>query len=486
MINLSTEAQIRRLYFAEHWKKGTIATQLDVHPDVVERVIGHLGPAPRDRPAPESVLDPYKSVVDDVLAKYPKLRSTRIFDMISSRGYSGSLRTLRRYVTATRPAASAEVFLRTERLPGEQAQIDWGHVGKMKVRGGERALWVFVMVLAFSRALWAELVFDLTVYSLRRSLLRAASFFGGVTRQWLFDNPKIVVLQRDGDLVRFHPELLEIASKLNAEPRLCGVRKPNHKGGVERAVRYLKERFFAARTIRSIEQGNAQLLEFINRVTMARPHPTLAERSVADAFAEERTRLLALPERLPSADLVIPAVIDKTGFARFDTNRYSVPSEHGRKTLTLVASDTALRFLLNGEDVVAEHARCWGKKQIIERPEHRAALIEEKRGARELKGRDRLRVEVPRIDELLARWLEDGRNLGSLTLRTIQLLNLYGGRVVSEAVAELLDRKQHDFGALAILCEQRRRRPVPALPIEIGSHVPERDVVPHDLGGYDD
>jgi hypothetical protein len=44
----------------------------------------------------------------------------------------------------------------------------------MKVPGGERALWVFVMVLAYSRAMWAELVFDLTIESLRRSLVRAA------------------------------------------------------------------------------------------------------------------------------------------------------------------------------------------------------------------------------------------------------------------------------------------------------------------------
>src|SRR5688500_6669889 len=123
MIPLGTEAEIRRLYFAEHWKKGTIVAQLDVHEDVVDRVIGHLGPAPRDRPPPEIVLDHYKSVVDDVLSKYPKLRATRIFDMLSARGYSGRARTLRRYVTAIRPVSTAEVFLRTERLPGAPAQI---------------------------------------------------------------------------------------------------------------------------------------------------------------------------------------------------------------------------------------------------------------------------------------------------------------------------------------------------------------------------
>jgi transposase len=483
MIDRAREAEIRRLYFAEHWSRGTIAAQLGLHPDVIQRVIGPLGEYARA--ARLSLLESYKPVIDETLSRYPRLRATRIFDMLRDRGYSGSIRTLRRYVREMRPAPRSEVFLRVERLPGEQAQIDWGHVGKIAVPGGERALWVFVMVLAFSRAIWAELVFDLSIHSLRRSLIRAAEFFSGVTRQWLFDNPKIVVLERHGDAVRYHPGLLEIAATFNVELRLCAVRKPEQKGGVERAIRFLKERFFAARMIRSIEQGNAQLFDFLDKVAMERPHPTITSRTVRDVFADESPRLLKLPETLPSSDTIVPVVVDKTAFIQFDSNRYSVPPEHARKTLTLAASDRELR-VIDRDQIIARHERCWGKKRVIERRDHREAILEEKRGARELKGRDRLRVEVPRIDELLERWLDDGRNVGSLTARTVQFLNVYGGRVLNDAVIELLDRGQHDLGALAMLCEKRRRRPTPVLPIEISTYVPERDVVPHDLGGYDD
>lgn len=485
MIDNDIAAQIRRLYFAEHWKRGTIAEQLGVHPDVVERVIGRLGPAPVHRPTPPSVVDPFLPVIEQTLERYPRLRATRIYDMIVARGYTGSLRTVRRHVTRVRPVPKAEVYLRTERLPGEQSQVDWGHVGKINVPGGERSLWVFVVVLAFSRAMWAELVYDLSVYSLRRSLIRAAAFFGGVTRQWLFDNPKTVVLERNGDAVRYHPILLELAASFHVEPRLCAVRKPEHKGAVERAIRFLKERFFPARTIRSIEQGNMQLLEFIEQIAMPRAHPTIPQRTVREAFEEERHRLLTLPKLLPSSDMVLPVSIDKTAFARFDTNRYSLPPKHARKTLTLVASDTEVR-LVDQDEVVARHERCWGKKQVMENPEHRRAILEQKQGAKELKGRDRLRVEIRRIDELLTHWLEDGRNVGSLTARTIQLLNLYGPGVLTQSVEDLLQRGQHDLGALAILCEQHRKRPRPVLPIDIGDHVPDRDVIPHDLGGYDD
>jgi transposase len=175
----------RRLFFAEHWKVGTIARQLDVHHDVVRRVLGLLPPP--EASAPRALrLDPYREFIAAQLKDYPRLRATRLFDMIQARGYRGSVRTLRRWIARVRPAPAGEVFLRLQTLPGEQAQIDWAHVGKVPVAGGLRSLWLFVMVLSWSRAMWAEFVFDTTVHSLLRSLARAAAFFRGATRQWLF------------------------------------------------------------------------------------------------------------------------------------------------------------------------------------------------------------------------------------------------------------------------------------------------------------
>lgn len=484
MIERERAAEIRRLYFAEHWKKGTIAAQLGVHHEVVERVLGPMGGAPKARHEVPSLLDPYTSFIDEVLARYPKLVSTRIYDMLVERGYTGSPRTVTRHVAQVRPRPSAEVFLRTERLPGEQSQIDWGHVGELRVPGGERALWVFVIVLAFSRAIWAELVLDLRVHSVLRSLVRASEYFGGATRQWLFDNPKTIVLERQGELVRYQPDLLALSAALHVQPRLCGVRKPHHKGGVERAIRYLKDRFFAARPLRSIEHGNAELHRFLAEVAMKRPHPVQRERTVADVFEDERAQLLALPEPMPAIDLVTPVAVDKTATVRFDTNRYSVPAAHARRTLTLVASDTQVR-VLDGTAVVATHARNWGRRQLVEEADHRADVLATKPGARPAKGRDRLRAAVPRIDELLEHWLHEGKNLGSMIARTLKLLDLYGERVLRRAVDALLERGSHDLGALAVLCDQEHRPQRVVLPLELGAHVPDRDVVPHDLGEYD-
>jgi len=480
------EAEIVRLHYAEHWPVGTIATQLDAHPDVVRRVLG-LGEARAPSQLRPRMVDPYRAFIDDTLYRYPKLLATRLYDMIRERGYRGSVRTLRAYVALVRPRPKREAYLVTETLPGEQAQVDWAYVGKVAVPGGERALWVFVIVLAHSRAMWGEFVIDLTVHSLCRSLVRGVAAFGGVPRQWLFDNPKIVVLERVGTAVRFHPTLLALCAAMRVEPKLCAVRKPRHKGKVERAIRYLRDRFLAGRSIAGVDDGNRALAKFIAEIAHVRPHPTIAQRTVGNVFADERARLLTLPDPLPETARVEPMQIDTQGFVRVDTNRYSVPSDHAGHVRTLVVDDRVVR-VSDGQTVLAEHARSWGRRQIFEKPEHRAALVAERRAARDLKGRDRLRAVVPTFDRIVERWAVSGSSLGLRVTRSIKLLELYGDHVFAAAVADLDARGLADVGALAIACEQHRkdrRRPVP-VELVLPAHLDDADVVPHDLGAYDE
>jgi hypothetical protein len=144
------EAEIVRLHQVEHWPVGTIAAQLSVHADAVKRVLG-LGGAAAGDPPRARMIDPYRDFVALTLAQYPTLRATRLHDMLRERGFKGAVRTLREYVAQVRPRPRREVFLRTEPMPGEQSQIDWAYVGKVRVDGGERALWLFVLVLAYSR-----------------------------------------------------------------------------------------------------------------------------------------------------------------------------------------------------------------------------------------------------------------------------------------------------------------------------------------------
>lgn len=480
------EAEIQRLAHTEGWVVGTIASELGVHHDVVERVLDAEHAVVKDRPPRASKLDRYKPFVLGVLEKHPRLRATRIFHMLRKRGYRGSAKTVRRYVATVRPRRAVEAYLVCERLPGEQAQIDWGKVGTLAVPGGMRVLWVFLMTLPYSRYRYAELVLDLGVETLRRSLRRAVYFFGGTPREWLFDNTKAVVIERFGEAKHLQRDLLELAAALHVMPRLCRPRRPTDKGGVERGIRDLKEAHFAGRTIRSIEQGNRELLEFIQEVVCERKHPTQPTRTVAQVWEEERTKLLPLPVHFPSTDLVTPVSVDKTASVRLATNRYSVPARYAGRTLTLVADDATVR-VLDGTTEVARHARSHGRNQRVEDLSHRSELAVQRRAANAAPVRHHLLAEVPELGILFERWVARGRNVGALTGRTKKLRELYGVDIFREAVREMVAHETHDVGALALLCEQARRRrnqPVP-LPLPLPAHVVDGDVQTHDLAGYD-
>jgi transposase len=486
-VSREVEAEIARLFHAEHWRVGTIATQLGVHPDVVRRVIRGQDKKPRADPAPPSAVAPYVDFIRETLSRYPKLCSTRLGDMLRERGFAGSTRSLRRFVKQVRPKGEREAFLRLDTLIGEEAQIDWAYVGQLPVEGdGRRSLWLFLMVLSWSRAAWGEFCFDTTVHSLLRSLVRGASYFGGTPRRWLFDNPKIVVLERHGHAARYHPLLVDLASAMRVELRLCNPYRGNEKGRVERKIRFLRHRFLEGRDIHGIEHGNRELLAFLDRIGHEQRHPNFKTRTIAECLAQEKQRLLPLPTPLPATDLVMPVAIDKTAFARFDTNLYSAPPDYAQETLSLVADDRLVR-LLDGQKVVAEHRRSWGQRQKIESPEHRAEIARRKRGAQASTGRDRIRAAAPGMDQLIERWVEAGRNVGSMVAQTGKLLDLYGLDVFRQAIAETIERGTHDPGEIGVLCEKHRRATEVPLPLDIhlGDHVPDRDVIPHDLGRYD-
>jgi transposase len=116
MISPETLVQIRRYFYAEHWKIGTIATALDVHPDTVRRAI-EVERFQHAEPLRPSIVDPYLPFVREVLEQHPRLRATRIHRMIRDRGYSGSVEQLRRVVARLRPQ-SHEAFLRLQVFPG--------------------------------------------------------------------------------------------------------------------------------------------------------------------------------------------------------------------------------------------------------------------------------------------------------------------------------------------------------------------------------
>jgi transposase len=166
MISTELIAKIRRLFYVEHWKIGTIAAQLDLHPETVRNAIeSHRFNLNRASASRAALTDPYLEFIRDTLRQYPRLRATRLYQMLHQRGYTGSVVQLRRVVSSLRPMKQ-EAFLRLTMFPGEQAQADWAHFGPIRIGSATRKLSCFVITLSYSRALWVEFFLDQSIENL--------------------------------------------------------------------------------------------------------------------------------------------------------------------------------------------------------------------------------------------------------------------------------------------------------------------------------
>jgi transposase len=474
MISPELRTQIRRWFFAEHWKIGTIAAELGVHPDTVRTAIAselfH-----RTRRSRVTLTAPYMDFITDTLRQYPRLRVTRLFEMLRPRGYQGSVIQLRRVVQAVRPVPR-EAFLSLRTLPGEQAQADWADFGPVRIGQAERRLSAFVMTLSYSRALWLEFFFDQTLENLLLGHVHACESWGGTPRVVLYDNMKSVVLERLGDAIRFHPRLLELAGHYHFAPHPCRPRRGNEKGRVERAIAYVRVSFFAARPFTTLTDFNRQALAWRDQVAHPRRWPQDDRRTVSEVFAEEKPRLLPLPAHRLESDRLLPVCSRKTIYIRFDGNDYSIPPDAVGRPLTLAAGPEVVR-LLNGAREIARHRRSYDRRQQISDPAHIEALLAEKKKALAGTAVGRLQQAVPNIAAFLEAAFTRGEATGRVTQQLLRLRDDYGATELTAALAEALERQTPRVSSVAfILARRHRHRRGRLAPVDLSRHPQLADV----------
>lgn len=487
MIAKETEAEIVRLFHGERWPIGTIAVQLGVHHTTVQRVLRQAGVEAKTVAPRPSITDPFLPFIREQLQRFPRLRSSRLHAMLRERGYPGGPDHLRRVVGRMRPRPPAEAFQRLRTLPGEQAQVDWAHFGKLQVGRAARPLWAFVLVLSYSRRVVLRFFPGASMPFFLRGHVEAFGELGGVPRVLLYDNLKSAVLERRGDAIRFHPTLLDLSAHYRFEPRPVAPGRGNEKGRVERAIRYVRESFFEARGFRDLGDLNAQAGEWTRTLAVQRPWVEDRARTVGDAFEEERPVLLPLPDDAFPAHERVEVEVGKTPYARFDLNDYSVPHDRNRRTLVVLADLDTVR-ITDGNEVVATHVRCWDRGQQIEDRTHVEALVATKRHAREHRGLDRLARAAPSSGAFLRIIAERAGNVGTMTARLLALLDAVGPLDLEEALVEALERDAVHLGALRQICDRRRfARGLPP-PVSVPLTRPEHAdlvVTPHALSTYD-
>jgi len=487
-ISPEVEAQIARYYYAEKWRKGTIATQLGIHHSTVTRVLTQSGAPPSSLVRRASAIDPFLPFILETLEKFPKLTASRIYAMVKDRGYKGSPDHFRHLIALHRPKRKAEAYLRLRTLPGEQAQVDWGHFGHMEIGRARRALMGFVMVLSWSRHIFLRFFLGAHMENFLRGHVGAFTLWGGVPRTLLYDNLKSAVLERRGQAIRFNPTLLNFAGHYRFEPRPVAVARGNEKGRVERAIRYIRDSFFAGRTFADLDDLNAQAEVWMMGSAFDRRCPEDTTLTIREAYAQEKDHLLALPDNPYPTDEKVVVKVGKTPYARFDLNDYSLPPETVQQTVTVVADLKQVR-LLSGEQVLATHPRSFDRAMQIELPTHIESLVAQKHQASQHRAIDRLAHAAPQSRVLLTQAAERGQPLGRIANELLSLLDRYGAAELDAAIHEALQRGVPHPNAVRLALERRRevRELPPPVEITLSSHVRRRDVTvhPHRLETYD-
>jgi transposase len=256
-----------------------------------------LAPAPAARPAHEqSAVEPFRA---QVLAWHAQgVEGQAIWQLlVEQHGFAGSYSAVKRFLRGL-GAATPAATVRVETAPGAEAQVDFGAAGRFvdPATGRLRRAWVFVMVLAYSRHQYAELVFDQEVATWLRLHRAAFEFFDGVPVRVVLDNLKAAIVRAalyDPEVQRAYREGAEHYGFLIAP---CRPRMPEHKGKVEQGgVHYVKRNALAGRTFRDLREANAHLRRWCLEVAGRRVHGTTKQVPLEVFTQVEHAALQRLP-----------------------------------------------------------------------------------------------------------------------------------------------------------------------------------------------
>jgi transposase len=273
-------------------------------------------------------------------------------------GFTGSYAAVYRFVRSIEPH-TPEACVRLETPPGDVGQVDFGYAGRLvdPTDGHERRAWVFVMTLAYSRHLYAELVFDQSVATWLRCHRHAFEWFGGVPTRLVIDNAKCAVVS-----AVFHDPVIQRAYRDCAEHygfliAPCRVRTPEHKGKVEQGgVHYVVRNALAGRTFRDLLDGNAHLRLWLIETAGVRIHGTTKEAPLTQFREVEQTALHPLPATPYAAATWKQVTLHRDCHVIFEQAFYSAPHRLIGETLWVRGADTTVT-IFHEYAVIAVHPR---------------------------------------------------------------------------------------------------------------------------------
>lgn len=289
---------------------------------------------PKQKASAMSILSGYEQEISSWLGQR-SITHTQIQRLLLAEGVKVSTRSINRYIDKIFPKeAKSTIHIVTE--PGQEGQVDFGHVGEMcDINGNNRKLYVFVMTLSHSRYRYVEFTFSQDQVSWARLHINAFKFFGGVPARIILDNLKAGVIKPN----IYDPTLNETYSELS---RFYGFTidpakayKPEHKGKVERSIRIVREQLIAGKSYQTITQANIEAAKWCKNEISHRVCSTTGSKPI-DLFAsEEKQHLIDIPLGIFDIPTWSICKVNKDHHFTAMRNFYSVPTQYIGKEISV-------------------------------------------------------------------------------------------------------------------------------------------------------
>lgn len=291
--------------------------------------------------------------------------------LIAKFGFNGSYTSVQSYVLRHVKDTKKPVTTPLHFAPGESAQIDFGQ-GPMIYNpdtGKKQKTWFFLMVLSFSRHMYAEIVWDQKVETWIGCHIRGFRFFNGIPKKVIIDNAKCAVIKASKTEPEFQHSYYNFASESGFAISACAPRDPQKKGRVEAGVKYIKQSFFPLREFNDLTDANQQLKAWVLGAAGNRKHGTTAKAPLTEFTEYEQAVLLPLPEIIPEPKKFNKVKVHKDCHVRYLNILYSVPYQQVGETLLLTATETTIN-IYKDHKLIASHCRSYKERDVVTKQNH--------------------------------------------------------------------------------------------------------------------
>lgn len=375
MISVEVFMDILALHRQGHSMRW-IAKKLGIdHRTVKKYIIQKKQPQYNKQKRRESILTPFHQTIRDWLEQ-DDYRATWIYDKIKDLGYTGGYDTVRYFVRDVKKQKAQMAYIRFETEPGRQAQMDWADFKVINPDNSSFFVYLFAMLLGFSRAMFACFVERCTLQAFLDSHIAAFRYLGGVPQETLYDNMRHVMLVNRAGQRHFNPEIMDFAVHYGFSPQACPPYSPWVKGKVERPIDYIRESFWRGYRFESIPKANHDLKEWLDTKANQRDHGTYKQ-PVSLRWQQEKAFLGPLPAADYDTSLKVFRKVYRDCQVSYDANRYVLPHRVVGKQIMLKIKNSTIRFY-DDDQLLVSYDMPEGRHQLIGDPRFYEALQQDR------------------------------------------------------------------------------------------------------------